>query len=139
MKSQSQSSSIPRLTGTRESFFKDFSIYGIFPGSFPLEENQDGVKRESLPNFFVWPSCTQLVQTGKSLVIVRIFCSPTRLFHTVFNRTVENFHAAFTFVLPAEKWRTKCSGVRLRIVWKVIDRHRELHYCRRNSSVTRRR
>jgi hypothetical protein len=36
------------------------------------------------------------VQTGVSLVLTRVFDSPASLFHTVFNRNVENCHAAFT-------------------------------------------
>jgi hypothetical protein len=38
------------------------------------------------------------VQRGQNLVLERDFDSSKLLFHTLFNSSVENFHAAFTFV-----------------------------------------
>lgn len=40
-------------------------------------------------------ACTGFVQRAVSLVLSRVFDCRTRLFHTLFNRTVENCHAAF--------------------------------------------
>jgi hypothetical protein len=47
--------------------------------------------------------CTELVQTGITPIILRIFEWRGSLFHKVFNRTVENFHTAVTFEGCIEK------------------------------------
>jgi hypothetical protein len=50
----------------------------------------------SAKNFSLVLFCTELVQTALNSIPKRDFNPRRRHFHTVFNRTVENFHTAFT-------------------------------------------
>jgi hypothetical protein len=53
--------------------------------------------------FFAVKVCPEFVQRGLSPTLMRDFDLRELLFHTVFNRTVENFHTAFIFIrLPEE-------------------------------------
>ena len=56
------------------------------------------------------PDCTQLVQRVSAPAFSVVFDSPAILFHTVFNRTVENFHAPIhhSCLFPRTIWRANC-------------------------------
>jgi len=47
--------------------------------------------------FFVDPACTEIVQRGFSLVLMRVFDLSDVHFHMDFNKDVENCHRPFTF------------------------------------------
>jgi hypothetical protein len=64
----------------------------------------------ALRKLFPWrTNCTEMVQSEVSLCPMRDSQSYGVLFHTVFNRAVENFYTPFTFLDScSSKWRLNC-------------------------------
>jgi hypothetical protein len=73
--------------------------------------------------------CTKLVQRGVSLILASDFEFSEGLFHTLFNRTVENFHRKFILSRAAQKnfgsriaraaGRSRAVGIFLPFMWNI--------------------
>jgi hypothetical protein len=67
--------------------------------------------------------CPKLVQSGLSPTVSSIFESPPAFFHTVFNRTVENFYKVFIKIsVPFESVARKLLQLR-NFPYHVKSRH----------------
>jgi hypothetical protein len=82
------------------------------------------VKGEARPIFQNSVLCPEFVQRGESPVLTSGFDFRARLFHTVFNRTVENFNRTF---MIRER--------RVRMVGELLCRSRRLRGMRANDAL----